>query len=137
MNTQYSDRAREQIKFGSFSFLLKILQIYSQAATYILQRMLGKKPKTLAEMANVGPATLGDFKVLGIQDPKQLAKREAFELWEDLCKRTRKRHDPCCIDVFMSAIAQARGEAPCPWWHFTKERKSIMAKRTRKSISRY
>ena len=95
-----------------------------------------KKPKTLAEMANVGPATLGDFKVLGIQDPKQLAKREAFELWEDLCKRTRKRHDPCCIDVFMSAIAQARGEAPCPWWHFTKHRKTMMAKRTSKSISR-
>ena len=87
--------------------------------------MPGKKPKTLAEMANVGPATLGDFKVLGIQDPKQLAKCEAFELWEDLCKRTRKRHDLCCIDVFMSAIAQARGEAPCPWWHFTKDRKTL------------
>jgi len=92
-------------------------------------------PKKLSEMMNVGPATLGDFKVLGIQEPKQLAKREAFELWEDLCKRTGQRHDPCCIDVFMSAISQACGESPCPWWHFTKQRKTMMAKRSRVTIS--
>lgn len=59
--------------------------------------------------------------MLGIQSSEQLAKRKAFELWEDLCKRTGQRHDPCCIDVFMSAISQARGKPPCPWWHFTAQ----------------
>ncbi len=90
---------------------------------------MGTAPKTLREMANVGPATMGDFKVLGISRVDQLVEREAFELWEDLCTRTKQRHDPCCIDLFMSVISQARGEAPCPWWNFTKARKLQMDQR--------
>ncbi len=88
---------------------------------------MGTPPKTLAEMENVGPATMKDLKVLGISRVDQLVEREAFELWEDLCTRTNQRHDPCCIDVFMSAISQARGEKPCPWWDFTPERQKKMA----------
>ncbi len=79
-------------------------------------------------MANVGPATMSDFKVLGISRVDQLVDREAIELWQDLCTRTKQRHDPCCMDIFMSAISQARGEPPCPWWHFTAARKKLMSK---------
>ena len=71
--------------------------------------------------------------MLGIKSVEQLAKREAFELWRELCKRTGQRHDLCVIDVFMSAVAQANGEAPCPWWHFTGQRKKMQAKQELKA----
>ena len=32
------------------------------------------RPATLADLANVGPATLGDFRTLGIRTLAQLAK---------------------------------------------------------------
>jgi predicted flap endonuclease-1-like 5' DNA nuclease len=87
-------------------------------------------PITLADMANVGPATLGDLKLLGIQRVEQLAKlqpSDAFVLWRKLGRLTGGLHDPCVIDVFMSVISQAHGNTPCPWWHFTKQRKAMMA----------
>lgn len=74
----------------------------------------------------VGPATLGDFRALGIRTLPQLAKQDAFKLYERLCRRTGERHDPCCIDVFLSAIDQARGGAPRPWWEFTDFRKQVL-----------
>ena len=87
-------------------------------------------PITLSDMANVGPATLGDLKLLGIQRMEQLAKlqpSDALVLWRKLGRLTGGLHDPCVIDVFMSVISQAHGNTPCPWWHFTKERKAMMA----------
>lgn len=87
-------------------------------------------PETLADLANVGPATLGDFEVLGIRSLRQLAKQDAFRLYDRLCRKTGVRHDPCCIDVFLSAIDQARGGTPCPWWHFTEHRKQMLVGRS-------
>ena len=87
------------------------------------------RPASLSDLANVGPATLADFRVLDIRTVAQLSKQDAFKLFERLCDRTGKRHDPCCIDVFLSAIDQARGGAPCPWWHFTEQRKQMLVGR--------
>jgi nucleotidyltransferase/DNA polymerase involved in DNA repair len=83
----------------------------------------------LADLANVGPATLRDFRALGIATVAQLARHDAFRLYDRLCRRTGVRHDPCCIDVFMAAIDQARGGPPTPWWKFTETRKQILAGR--------
>ena len=87
------------------------------------------RPVSLADLANVGPATLGDFRTLGIRTLAQLAKQDAYRLYDRLCRATGARHDPCCIDVFLSAIDQARGGAPRPWWAFTAERKQVLAGR--------
>ena len=81
----------------------------------------------LADLMNVGPATVKDLSMLGIHSVRALADQDAFELYERLCTLTRQRHDPCVIDVFMSAIDQARGRAPRPWWHYTPQRKRRMA----------
>ncbi len=82
----------------------------------------------LADLANVGPATLGDFAVLGISSVKQLAQCDAMRLYETLCQRTGTRHDPCVIDVFMATIHQARGGRATPWWKFTPKRKAMVAR---------
>ncbi|MBL8764019.1 MAG: helix-hairpin-helix domain-containing protein [Phycisphaerae bacterium] len=82
--------------------------------------------RQLADLANVGPATLRDFEVLGIRSIAQLARRDPLALYRALCRKTGQRHDPCVIDVFMATIAQARGGAPKPWWTFTARRKQLV-----------
>ena len=92
------------------------------------ERNGSQPPRTLAEMANVGPATLADFKVLRIERVDQLAKlkpQDAFRLWNKLGRLTGHRHDPCVIDLFLSVISQANADKPRPWWHFTSQRKAM------------
>ena len=91
-----------------------------------MSRTTPVKPRELADLANVGPATLRDFHALGIRTSAQLARQDAFKLYDRLCRRTGKRHDPCVIDVFMATIAQSRGAAPQPWWKFTAQRKRTL-----------
>lgn len=81
----------------------------------------------LADLANVGPATLGDLYQLGIRTVAQLARQDAMRLYRSLCRRTGVRHDPCVIDVFMATIHQARGGKATAWWKFTAQRKRMMA----------
>lgn len=76
---------------------------------------------------NVGPATLKDLSVLGIRSVRELARHDAFEMYGRLCRLTRQRHDPCMIDVFLSAVDQARGGKARPWWHYTPQRKRRIA----------
>lgn len=83
----------------------------------------------LADLRNVGPATIQDLSRLGISSVRELATQDAFELYERLCALTRTRHDPCVIDVLLSAIDQASGGEARPWWHYTPQRKRRMSSR--------
>lgn len=89
------------------------------------RRARAPRPATLAVLANVGPATLADFRTLRISSVAQLATKDPVKLYSELCRRTGQRHDPCVIDVFMSAVDQANGGAPVPWWEFTPLRKKL------------
>lgn len=81
----------------------------------------------LTDLPNIGPASAGDFRLLGIHQPSQLAGKCPFEMYEALCEITAKRHDPCVIDVFMSATRFIAGEEARPWWAYTEERKRLLA----------
>ena len=83
----------------------------------------------LEELPNVGPATAGDFRVLGIHKPSEIVGRDAFALFDELCARTGIRHDPCCIDVFLAAVDFMSGAPAAPWWKYTPERKRLLALR--------
>lgn len=83
--------------------------------------------KSLLDLPNVGPATAGDLKVLGISKPEQLVGQDAFAMHARLCKLTKVKHDPCVIDVFLSLVHFANGGEPKPWWVFTEERKRTLA----------
>jgi len=87
----------------------------------------------LVELPNIGKAIAGDLRLIGIDHPKKLIGKEAFELYEALCEKTGKRHDPCVIDVFMSVVYFMEGGEPLPWWAFTDERKKHMAKDQRRA----
>ncbi len=85
---------------------------------------------SLQDIPNVGPATVGDFARLGITTPAQLVGRDPYTMYDDLCRRTRTRHDPCVIDVFLSAVRYMEGAPARPWWHYTPARKKHLARRT-------
>ena len=66
-----------------------------------------------------------DLRLIGVESPQQLAGQNAFDLHEKLCAATGKTHDPCVIDVFMSAIDFMEGGDPAPWYFFTPKRKEL------------
>ncbi len=81
----------------------------------------------LTTLANIGPAMARDLTRLGFTTRAQLAGQDALELYERLCDLDGSRHDPCVLDTFMSAVDQADGAPPRPWWTYTAERKRMLA----------
>ena len=79
--------------------------------------------KKLQDIPNVGKAIEKDFILLGIKEPIELINKNPYQMYNDLCIITHKRHDPCVIDVFLSAVRYMEGGSPKKWWEFTKERK--------------
>ena len=86
----------------------------------------------LVELPNIGKAMADDLQLIGIDHPRELIGKEPFELYEELCTRSGKRHDPCVIDVFMSVIYFMEGGDPLPWWSFTDERKMHITQNQRR-----
>ena len=81
----------------------------------------------LEELPNIGKAMAGDLRLIGIDSPKELIGKNPFELYDKLCAKSGKRHDPCVIDVFMSVVRFMEGGDALPWWAFTEERKGMIA----------
>lgn len=77
----------------------------------------------LDALPNIGKAMAADLHVIGIDHPRQLIGMDPFTMYDRLCVATGERHDPCVIDVFMSAVRFMEGGEPLPWWSFTPERK--------------
>ncbi len=87
--------------------------------------------RELRSLVSIGPAMLRDFELLGIRSVAQLARAEPSELYERLCRLTRSRQDPCVLDTFCAAVAQARDpDLPEPmraWWYWSRARKAAAA----------
>ncbi|MCX6602933.1 MAG: mitomycin resistance protein [Acidobacteria bacterium] len=83
---------------------------------------------TLAQLAGIGPAALGDFKLLGIHSVEELAQQDGHHLYLELQRITGIRQDPCVLDVFRCAIAQAQNpDLPLEqrnWWYWSSLRKA-------------
>lgn len=84
--------------------------------------------RALTDLPNVGPATAKDFQRLGIQSPAQLVGADPVGLFQQLCEVTGVRHDPCTLDVFLSAIEFMNGGPARAWWEFTEHRKRLMGR---------
>jgi Pathogenicity locus len=84
----------------------------------------------LEEIPNVGKATAGDLRLLGIDAPHGLIGRDPYALYDALCAATAQRHDPCMIDVFIAAVRFMEGAPATQWWKYTAERKAHLARVT-------
>ncbi len=82
----------------------------------------------LTDLPNVGPAAAEDLRRIGIRTPAQLAGRDAYDMYAQLCLATGVEHDPCVIDVFLSVVRFMEGGDPQPWWAFSRERKAALAR---------
>jgi len=81
----------------------------------------------LTDLPNIGKAAEADLIRLGIQMPHDLLGRNAYQMYDDLCRITGQKHDPCVIDMFLSIVNFINGGEPQDWWKFTAQRKAYLA----------
>ena len=84
--------------------------------------------RKLGDLSGIGKAMLEDFALLKIRTVDELAAADPQNLYDDLCQRTRSRQDPCVLDTFRCAVAQARDpQLPVDqrnWWYWSRLRKA-------------
>ncbi len=89
--------------------------------------------RELKHLVSVGPAILKDFDLLGVKSVADLAKRNPIVMYAELCRKTGTRQDPCVLDVFCAAVAQARDPRlpleQCKWWYWSRVRKAAEKER--------
>lgn len=90
-----------------------------------------KTVSKLTDLPNVGERMAGTLRLVGIQRPLQLIEKDAYKLYDELCRITGKRHDPCVIDVFLSVVDFMNGGEVKPWWKYTAKRKKYLADQKR------
>jgi hypothetical protein len=93
--------------------------------------MLAEKRK-FRDLVSVGPKIAADFEMLGVHSVPQLARQDPARMYEKLCGLTGQRQDPCVLDVFHAAVAQARDPRlpaeQCQWWYWSRRRKASASK---------
>jgi len=88
---------------------------------------MSAQKRELSDLISIGPAMLRDFEMLGIGSVKQLARQDPRRMYEKLSRKTGQRQDPCVLDTFCAAVAQARNPRlpaeQCQWWYWSRKRK--------------
>ncbi len=83
--------------------------------------------RQLKDLRGIGPAMIKDFELLGIRTVSQLARAEGESLYRKLNRLTGVRQDPCVLDTFNCAVAQARNpllpDEQRNWWFWSRMRK--------------
>jgi hypothetical protein len=93
--------------------------------------MLPEK-RRFRDLVSVGPKMERDFEMLGIRSVPQLARQDPARMYEKLCSLTGVRQDPCVLDVYCAAVAQACDPRlpaeQCQWWYWSRKRKAGAAR---------
>ena len=83
--------------------------------------------RELKDLVSIGPAMLEDFELLGIRNVAQLRRRSPRRMYRELCRIKKQKIDPCCLDVFVAAVAQAKNPSlpveQRQWWYWSRIRK--------------
>jgi hypothetical protein len=83
--------------------------------------------RKLRDLAGIGKSIEANLISLGVTSVAALASRDGEDLYDQLCTKTRTRQDPCVLDTFRCAVAQARNPrlpaAQCNWWWWSRQRK--------------
>ena len=84
--------------------------------------------RQLKDLVSIGPAMLADFELLGVHSVAQLRRRSPQRMYRQLCRIKKQVIDPCCLDTFVAAVAQAKDPnlpiAERQWWYWSKVRKN-------------
>ena len=86
------------------------------------------KNRELGDLISIGPAMLRYFELLGIRSVAELARRNPQRMYERMERTTGQRQDPCVLDTFCAAVAQAKNPRlpaeQCQWWWWSRKRKA-------------
>ena len=84
--------------------------------------------RQLGDLISIGPAMLRDFELLEIRSVAQLARQDPQRMYEKLGRMAGQRQDPCVLDTFCAAVAQAKNPRlpaeKCVWWYWSRKRKA-------------
>ena len=87
-----------------------------------------KDTRSLRDLAGIGPSIERNLHDLGVRSVKSLAACRGDKLYQRLCKSTGIRQDPCVLDTFRCAVAQAQNpDLPAEqrhWWWWSRRRKA-------------
>jgi hypothetical protein len=85
------------------------------------------RTRKLGDLISIGPAMLRDFELLRIRSVAELARQNPQRMFEKMERATGQRQDPCVLDTFCAAVAQAKNPRlaaeKCQWWWWSRERK--------------
>ena len=81
--------------------------------------------KRWQDIPNVGPAMARDFALLGLKSPSDLKGKDAYKLYQKMCKVSGTRQDPCVLDTYIAVIDFMNGAPARPWFYYTKARKQL------------
>ena len=84
--------------------------------------------RRLRDLAGIGKSIEANLQRMGIGSVAQLARQNGDDLYRRLGEIEGVRQDPCVLDTFRCAVAQAqdpllRGEQR-NWWWWSRERKA-------------
>ncbi|HYT22306.1 MAG TPA: helix-hairpin-helix domain-containing protein [Candidatus Polarisedimenticolia bacterium] len=89
---------------------------------------MAESTRRLEDLISIGPAMLRDFELLRIRSVAQLARQNPKRLYKRLNRLIGQRQDPCVLDVFCAAVAQAKNRRlpaeQCEWWYWSRKRKA-------------
>ena len=89
---------------------------------------MGVTTRQLGDLISIGPAMLRDFELLRIHGVAKLARQNPQRMYARLNHLRGQRQDPCVLDAFCAAVAQARNPRlpaeQCQWWYWSKRRKA-------------
>ena len=88
------------------------------------QRNAGK----LEDIPNIGKSIASDLRSLGILTPQELAARDPLQTYLALSGHMGARHDPCVLYTLMAARHYLHSGEAIPWWKFTAQGKSLLAR---------
>ncbi len=92
--------------------------------------LVAKEVRQLRDLRGVGKSIEADFHALGVRSVEQLARQNGLELYRRLNDLRGVRQDPCVLDTFRCAVAQAQ-DADLPvdqanWWWWSRQRKQSL-----------
>ena len=108
-----------------------VIKTMDRQAKLTMAQQRKKPAKAVRQIARLEdiPNVAADLRLLGITTPGDLPGRDPYALYDDLCRITGQRHDPCVLDTFIAAVRYTEGAPKKPWWEYTAERKRVMAAR--------
>ena len=90
----------------------------------------------LQQIPNIGPSIAANLRLIGVSSPHDLLGKDPYAMYEELCRITGVRHDPCLLDAFIAATRFMAGEPAKPWWKYTPKRKRSLAAKAKGKATR-